>query len=167
MMSIELVILCGLQGAGKSTFYHTRFASTHRHVSKDNFRNASNRERRQQQLIRQALQEGHSVVVDNTNVTVAERATLIALAREFDARVVGYYFASQIELCLERNSRREGKSRVPDVALYVTAQRLQIPTYAEGFDQLYYVRVKEDCGFTVEHWREEPGGASEGPAMDG
>jgi predicted kinase len=149
---MELVIFCGLQGAGKSTFYRTRFASTHRHVSKDNFPNASNRERRQQNLIREALQQGHSVVVDNTNVTVAERATLIALGRDYQARVIGYYFESQIQECLERNSLREGKARVPDVALYVTAARLQIPTCAEGFDRLHGVRVQGDGEFTVEEW---------------
>ena len=44
---MELVILVGLQGSGKSTFYRERFGSTHAHVSKDNFRNNRNPSRRQ------------------------------------------------------------------------------------------------------------------------
>ena len=32
---MELVILVGLPGSGKTTFYQSRFAETHAHVSKD------------------------------------------------------------------------------------------------------------------------------------
>src|SRR5436853_453942 len=32
---MELIVFIGLQGSGKSTFYHTYFAATHDHISKD------------------------------------------------------------------------------------------------------------------------------------
>jgi predicted kinase len=35
---MDLVILIGLQGSGKTTFYRTHFAATHEQVSKDRFR---------------------------------------------------------------------------------------------------------------------------------
>ena len=38
-------------------------------------------------------------------------------------------------------SRRAGKARGPDVALYATRQRLRRPSLAEGFDRLAYVRI--------------------------
>ena len=41
--------------------------------------------------MRRSLAARRSVIVDNTNVTPAERAAIIAIARELDARVVGYY----------------------------------------------------------------------------
>ena len=149
---MELVIFSGLQGAGKSSFYRTRCAATHVHVSKDNFPNASNPEKRQQRLVGEALRQGRSVVVDNTNVTAAARAVLIAQGQEHGATVIGYYFASRLTECLERNRQREGKARVPDVAIYATARRLQFPSYAEGFGHLYYVRVGENGNFVVEEW---------------
>ena len=34
-----------------------------------------------------------------------------------------------------------GRQRVPDLAIYVAAKRLEVPTYAEGFDYLYRVRI--------------------------
>ncbi|WP_207955865.1 AAA family ATPase [Rubrobacter marinus] len=57
----------GLQASGKSTFYRERLAGTHAHVSKDLFRHNKDRNRRQAQLVREALRSGRSVVVDNTN----------------------------------------------------------------------------------------------------
>ena len=72
-MSVELVILTGLQAAGKTTFYRERFAATHVHISKDAWPNARRKERRQQRLVEEHLRAGRSVVVDNTNPTSACR----------------------------------------------------------------------------------------------
>ncbi len=146
---MELIIFVGLQASGKSTFYRARFAATHEHVSKDLFRNNKNRNRRQRQLIETALQTGNSVVVDNTNPTVEERQPLIRLGREYGAKIVGYYFESQVRKCLDRNRQRTGKARVPDVALYATAKKLTRPSYSEGFDRLYVVRITSDSEFEV------------------
>jgi predicted kinase len=70
----ELVMLIGLQGAGKTTFAGQRFAETHVLISKDRLRNNRRPERRQQRLIVEALAAGRSVVVDDTNPSIAERA---------------------------------------------------------------------------------------------
>src|SRR5690242_10099962 len=93
---LQLVIFTGLQATGKSTFYNAGFADTHLHISKDLLRNNKNRHRRQQQLIETALSKGHSVVVDNTNATIEDRAPLIAIGRAFNAEIVGYYFESRV-----------------------------------------------------------------------
>jgi predicted kinase len=126
-MAAELVILVGLQASGKSTFFRERFAATHKHVSKDLFRNNRNRNRRQRELVEAALLAGCPVVVDNTNPTVEERRALIELGRQFGARIVGYAFESGMRERLTRNARRERKARVPDVAIYATAKRLVPP----------------------------------------
>src|SRR5712691_8380883 len=83
----ECIILSGLPGAGKTTFYQQNFAATHRHVSKDLWPNATGREARQRRVLSEALAEGASVVVDNTNPTVAERAAIISVARGHGARI--------------------------------------------------------------------------------
>ena len=138
---MELVIFVGLQGAGKSTFYRTFFAATHALVSKDLLRNNRRPSRRQEQLITAALAAGQSVVVDNTNPAVADRAPLIALGQMHGALIAGYYFDAPIAACLARNRLREGKARVPDVALYTTAAKLVPPAYDEGFDRLFQVSL--------------------------
>src|SRR5215211_8785068 len=152
---MELVIFVGLQASGKSSFFRERFAATHEHVSKDLFRNNRDRNRRQTQLIESALGRGSSVVVDNTNPAVEDRQPLIELGREFGAQVVGYYFDSTVRQCVGRNRRRTGKDRVPDVAIFATAKKLVPPSYSEGFDALFRVRLTDDSTFEV---RTEPRG---------
>jgi len=147
--SVELVVFVGLQASGKSTFFRERFAATHEHVSKDRFPNNKNRSRRQAQLIEAALSAGSPVVVDNTNPTLEDRRAIVELGREHGTRIVGYYFESEVRLCVERNRRREGKARVPDVAIFATAKRLVPPSYSEGFDELFRVRMAGDA-FEIE-----------------
>jgi predicted kinase len=141
---MDCVILIGLPASGKSTFYRERFAATHDLVSKDAMRNNRQPERRQQELIEAALAAGRSVVVDNTNPRAADRAPMIAIARRFGADVAGYYFPTEAQTALRRNRARQGRDRVPDVAIFVARKRLEPPTYAEGFDYLFTVMVKEE-----------------------
>lgn len=149
MATIELAIFVGLQAAGKTSFYRNRLSHTHRHVSKDLLRNARNRQARQLALIEQALAEGASVAVDNTNPRIADRAPLIWLGRDFGAKIIGYCFTATAAECLERNAGREGRNRVPDVAIYATRRILEWPARVEGFDALFQVRLGSD-GFVVE-----------------
>jgi predicted kinase len=147
--SPQVAILIGLQGAGKSTFYRTHLAATHLHISKDNFRNAKSRDKRQQTLLRDALQHGKSAAIDNTNPSVADRIPLLEMAKEFGARIVAYYFEPELAACLERNRGREGVARVPDIALFATLKKLQAPSTCEGFDAVFRVRNREDGSFEI------------------
>jgi predicted kinase len=135
----ECVILVGLPGAGKSTFFHSRFP-TYTHVSKDTFpRHARDKQALQDAAIRASLAAGASVVVDNTNVTPADRAAIIAIAREFGARIVGYYLEVSTREAVARNERRQGRAKVPKVAIFTCAKKLVLPALEEGFDELFTV----------------------------
>ena len=140
---MQCVILIGLPASGKSTFYRERLAATHDRVSKDAMRNNRQPQRLQERLIAEALAAGRSVVVDNTNPRVTDRAPIIAIARRFGANVAGYFFPTEAQVALRRNRGRQG-DRVPDVAIFVAKKRLEPPTYAEGFDHLFTVTVKEE-----------------------
>lgn len=136
---LETVILVGIPGAGKSTFARAQFPS-HDYISKDAFpTGASNKQARQDAALRAALADGRSAVVDNTNVTPAERAAIIAIAREFGARVIGYFLPIATRDAVARNERREGRAKVPKVAIFTSAKRLVPPSLAEGFDELHTV----------------------------
>ena len=138
----ELAILVGLPGSGKSSFVRARLPG-HVHVSKDLMKSTSRRDARQLEIVVQALAAGRSVVVDNVNARAAERGPLIAAARAQGTRVVGYLFDVEAGECLRRNRAREGKARVPDVAIFVARKRMQPPTMAEGFDDLFKVHASE------------------------
>jgi predicted kinase len=144
------VIFVGLPASGKTTFYQQRFAATHRHISKDLWPGSANKASRQARELRAALGAGQSVAVDNTNPTEADRAGIIAIARELSVRVIGYYFSSTTREAVGRNRGREGRARVPDVAVFTTAKRMVRPSRAEGFDELYTVAIPDDGSFDVQ-----------------
>lgn len=137
---MDLVILVGLQASGKTTYRETTFDGSHVVVSKDLMgRSSTNKSARQEWLIREALSNGKSVVVDNTNPSIEDRAPLIAIGREYGARVILYHFKSTREQSLDRNSKRYGRARVPYVAIASTLKRFESPTRVEGFDECYEV----------------------------
>ncbi len=144
---MELIIFAGLQASGKSTFYRTYFGTTHVLVSKDLMPNNKQRSQRQYELIEAVLQAGSSVVVDNTNPTLADLAELIELGHTYNAEIVGYYFMPEVSQSLGRNKQRTGKERVPDIAIFATMKRFVNPTYEEGFDRLFCVSANDDGTF--------------------
>jgi predicted kinase len=146
---MEVAILVGLPGAGKTSFFRAHLAASHVHVSKDVLGHGRDTGRRQLELVTQALRAGRSVAVDNTNPRVEDRAPIIMLARAAGARIVAYALDTTPKESAARNRTRQGRERVPAVAVFVTAKRLQPPTAAEGFDAVYRVRA-EGGGFAVD-----------------
>lgn len=145
---MELILLIGIQGAGKSTFYSARFFQTHVRLSLDLLKTRN----REQRLLESCLALRQRVVIDNTNVTAAGRARYILPARAAGFRVAGYFFEPDAKGSLERNNRREGKLRVPPAALFGTLKRLERPAPEEGFDELFLVRLSPSGEFHVEAW---------------
>ena len=139
----QLVIFVGLPGSGKSTYYFAHFAKTHAHVSKDLMPNARRRDDRQSTAIEKALAAGESVVVDNTNPSRDVRAALIAVGKRHGARIIAYYFECSVRVAIVRNAQREGKGRVPKVAIFTTQKKLQPPTADEGFDEVHVMRTED------------------------
>lgn len=148
---MEAVILVGLQGAGKSTFCKERFFTTHVRLNLDMLKTR----RRERRLVQACLETRQRFVVDNTNVTRAEREVYLRAAQAAGFRVSGYYLQSRLEDCQRRNDQRPAAQRVPRQALLGTAGRLELPARVEGFDELFYVRIDEAGGFVVEEWRDE------------
>jgi predicted kinase len=136
----ELVVLVGLQGSGKTTWVGEHLAGTHVVVSKDHWPRARHREARQRRVVAELLAAGRSVVVDNTNPSVEERAPLIAAAREAGVPVRCVWLDTPPELSFARNEARQGPERVPLVGLHATRGRFVPPSVAEGFDRVDVVR---------------------------
>jgi predicted kinase len=156
----ECVIFIGLPASGKTTFFQQRFSDTHRHISKDHWPTASNKDARQAVLITDALSHGISIVVDNTNPSIHDRTAIITLARAHGARVVGYYFTATTREAVGRNRGREGKQRVPDVAIFAKAKQMVRPTGSEGFDELYTVAIRPDGTYEIGPLQEDSGMAT-------
>lgn len=142
------VIFIGIQASGKSTFYRKYFAD-YVHVNLDTLKKRS----RENTLLKRCIENGESFVVDNTNPSREVRKKYFDMLEGTDYEIHGYYFKSSIEECLERNAKREGKARIPDVGVRSTYGKLELPDYDEGFDRLFYVAIEGD-GYAVSEWQE-------------
>lgn len=63
------------------------------------------------------LVRGLTSVIDATNTEAVHRGTLLDLARRFNVSAVALVVPTPLPLCLERNARRPGNRRVPDVVV--------------------------------------------------
>ncbi|OUL32649.1 ATP-binding protein [Nostoc sp. 106C] len=148
---MEAIILIGIQGAGKSTFYRHHFFNTHIRINLDMLKT-----RHREQIIFQAcLEAKQPFVVDNTNPTVEERRRYITPAKAKGFRVVGYYLQALLEDCKQRNNQRPSKQIVPLGGLLATYKKLVVPSWEEGFDAIYTVKPELNNSFIVEEWNRE------------
>lgn len=148
---MEAVIFVGLQASGKSSFYRDRFFRTHLRINLDMLKTRH----REKRLLETCIETQTRFVIDNTNPAVADREPYITAAKAAGFRVACYFFESKIEDCKRRNAGRPNPEQVPVVGILGTRSRLQLPTRAEGFDEMWFVRIAESGGFVVTEWSDE------------
>jgi predicted kinase len=143
---MEAVILCGIQGSGKTTLYRDRFLETHVRVSMDLLGTRS----REAQFLETCLATRQRFVVDNTNPAPADRRRYLLPAREAGFRVIGYVVEVDPAVAAARNAERPGKRRVPGKGVGDTAKRLIRPAPEEGFDELWHATATPGGGWRIE-----------------
>lgn len=142
-----MVIMIGIQASGKSTFAKRKL-SNYTRINLDTL-NSRNKELME---FERALEAGENIVIDNTNPKVSDRERYIPRAKEHGYKVVCYFMQSRVKDCVERNENRVGKAKVNTKAIAATSNKLEMPEYAEGFDEIYYVSIS-DKGFVIDEWR--------------
>lgn len=145
------IIFIGVQASGKTSYYKAYF-SGYEHICLDELKTRH----MESELLNKCIISGRDFVSDNTNPLPEDRKRYIDMASSAGFEIIGYYFSSEIEKCIERNRCRTGNSRVPDIAVASTHKKLVIPSMSEGFDRLYYVKLTEN-GFITEEWRADNG----------
>jgi predicted kinase len=148
---MQAILFIGIPATGKSTFYQQRFFSTHVRINLDMLKTR----RREDIFLEACLRARQPFVVDNTNVSVAERAKYIRLARAAGFRVTGYVFDSDLAAAIERNQARSGKALIPEKGVRARYHQLELPRLDEGFDALYTVSINPTGGFIVEEWHDQ------------
>jgi predicted kinase len=81
--------------------------------------------------------------VDATNLTPHERHAWIKLAKDYGYEVQAVFFDVPLEVCLERNHRRQRV--VSDDVMRQMAAKLKPPAFEEGFSKITVVRVKQQA----------------------
>lgn len=148
---MEAVIFIGIQASGKSTFYKEKFFDTHVRINLDMLKTRH----REKVLFQACLDARQPVVIDNTNPAPGDRRRYTEPARLAGFRIVGYYFSSCLEECKARNVQRPAARVVPLPGLFGTYRRLVLPSQAEGFDQLWHVKIDQTGEFVIKEWSDE------------
>lgn len=147
MSEKTIAIMIGIQGSGKSTFCQKHLPNFYR-INLDTLKT-----RHQEQLaIDECFKCGRNFVIDNTNPTIDERGKYILRAKKEGYKILGYFMESKIKDCIERNNQRTGKACIPATAIAATSNKLQLPSYDEGFDELYFVK-NNGLDMAIEDWR--------------
>jgi predicted kinase len=145
-MNMEAVLFIGIQATGKSSFYRIHFVDTHIRINLDMLKTRH----REKCLFECCLDIQQPFVLDNMNLSRQDRQRYIPRIQEYGVTLHGYYFASQLQEALERNARR-GAQAIPEKGVRGAYKRLELPSYDEGFETLYNVKLVEG-GFNISEW---------------
>ncbi len=144
-----VVLAIGLPGSGKTTWFKRRGVTP---LSSDMLRSIlfdDITEQRYQGLVFSTLRSLLRArliakmpwnYVDATNLSAHERRQWIKMAKSFGYEAQAVFFDVPLEVCMERNSRRE--RTVSDEVMRKMAERLRPPSFKEGFSKITMVRVK-------------------------
>lgn len=144
-----VVLAIGLPGSGKSSWFkrHNITPLSSDMVRQILFDDAS--EQRFQDLVFSNLRSMLRArliarrplnYLDATNLTSHDRHSWIKLAKDFGYEIQAVYFDVPLEVCLERNQRRQRV--VSEDVMRKMAAKLKAPTFEEGFSKITVVRVK-------------------------
>ncbi|MBE0337171.1 AAA family ATPase [Paenibacillus sp. 23TSA30-6] len=142
---MECVIFIGIQASGKSTFYKEYFFKTHIRINLDMLKTRN----RENIYLQASIETIQRFVVDNTNPTAEERKKYIAISKNKGFKIIGYYFEPDFAKSIKRNEERTGKEHIPEIGIKSVMSKLEVPSYEEGFDELYSVTSCEGT-FRVE-----------------
>ena len=148
-----VVLAIGLPGSGKSTWFRRRGVTP---LSSDLLRSIlfdDITEQRYQGLVFSTLRSLLRArliarmpwnYVDASNLSSHERRQWIKMAKGFGYEVHAVFFDVPLEVCLDRNRRRE--RQVKEDIVQRMAAKLKPPTFEEGFAKITVVRVKKPSG---------------------
>jgi len=132
----EMVLLVGLPSSGKSSFCKTYFPD-HVRINMDTLKTSAKCIKKTQE----ALKDGDSVIIDNTNPDIKARLPYLQISRDYEVPIRCFWLQTPLELCTHLNLLRENISKgssphVPSVAFNTCLKRFVQPSTSEGFSSV-------------------------------
>ncbi|MCX7023073.1 MAG: ATP-binding protein [Spirochaetes bacterium] len=153
---LDIVLISGLPGSGKSHFARTFFKDSGRKRvnrkeiarllfemtnfgepwSEINFEKADEYlvKHIERAIILQLIHDGAKLIIDNTSVTVESRKAYVDLARQTKKRIGVIFLRVPPVTCIQRN--RASTDPVPDVVIANLAASIALPSDKEGFAEI-------------------------------
>lgn len=157
--TLDIVIVCGLPGSGKSHFASRYFKDTGRNRvnrkeirrmifemtnfgavwSEDKFDTADDFlvKHVERKIIEHLLQHNRQVLVDNISVSRSSRKIYVDIAKQMRKSIGVIYLHAPVIKCLERNRERE--DAVPEIVISNLAASAELPDRGEGFQDVLVV----------------------------
>jgi predicted kinase len=158
--ALDVVLVCGLPGAGKSHFCRSRFQDSGRlRVNRKEIRgllyemlsfgrkwseadfNSSDEflvKHVERKIIEHLLQNRKKVLIDNTSVSASSRKSYLGIAQGMRKSIGLIFLDVPAGICLEQNRRREDP--VPEMVISNLAAALDPPRPEEGFQELLVLK---------------------------
>jgi predicted kinase len=158
--TLDIILVCGLPGAGKSVFSKQYFASSGRdRVNRKEIHRLlyemihfgkkwTEREfdaldehlvkHVERKIIEQLLQNKQKVLVDNTSISESSRKTYIGIAQQMHRTIGAIFLHTPPAICLQRN--RELEDPVPERVISNLAAAIDLPRTGEGFKEVLVLK---------------------------
>jgi len=133
----NVVLMVGPQASGKSSLIQNEAFANYLYLNNDTIKNLTQLKK----LFTEAIKNGQSVIVDNTNPSLETREYYFTSAKQNGYNIYCYFFDFPKVLACHLNQMRvqmsHGHQRaIPMVAIHTYYKKLVKPELSEGFDQI-------------------------------
>jgi predicted kinase len=154
--NLDIVVVCGLPGSGKSHFASAHFSGTGRlRVNRKELRRllfemthfgqkwsekdfASSDEflvgHVEKKILEHFLQNHKKLLIDNTSMSQESRKPYVTIARQAGKSIGAIFLDTPVPRCLERNRSRE--DAMPERVIANLQAEKQLPDTAEGYKEV-------------------------------
>jgi tRNA uridine 5-carbamoylmethylation protein Kti12 len=158
---LDIILVCGLPGSGKSVFSKQYFSETGRdrvnrkeihrllyemiHFGKrwteKEFDALDDHlvKHVERKIIEHLLQNNQKVLVDNTSVSESSRKTYVGIAHQMHKTIGAVFLHTPPATCLARNREREDP--IPDRVISNLAAAIDLPRTEEGFKEVLVLKA--------------------------
>lgn len=162
MDNLDIILLCGLYGSGKTEFALKYFIGKDRsRVSRSDIRKsmyemthfgerwAPDRfsedtdalvKHIERKIVEHFTHQKKKILIINTYITRKSRQAIIELSRQSKRSIGAIFLNRPLEQCLERNSK--SAMAVPQEILYKLHSKIEMPDKSEGFDEVMILTFK-------------------------
>ncbi len=162
MDHLDIILLCGLYGSGKTEFAAKYFIGKDRsRVSRSEIRKSVYEmtnfgekwtpdrfsedtdalvKHIERKIVEHFTHQKKKILIINTYITKRSRQSIIDLARQSKKTIGAIFLNRPLEQCLERNSK--SALAVPQEIIYKLQSRIELPDKSDGFEEVMIVTYK-------------------------